>query len=64
MTLVPEVFLARELGMSFASLAYVTNYATGVEPAHGAPRFFGIEVGRRCLAVVLAAVDAALSREA
>ena len=40
----PEVFLARELGMSFASLAYVTNYATGVEPAHGAPRFFGIEV--------------------
>jgi 5'-methylthioadenosine phosphorylase len=60
MTLVPEVFLARELGMAFASLAYVTNYATGVEPAHGAPRFFGIEVGRRCLAVVLAAVKAAL----
>jgi len=60
MTLVPEVFLARELGMAFASLAYVTNYATGVELAHGAPRFFGIEVGRRCLAVVLAAVEAAL----
>jgi 5'-methylthioadenosine phosphorylase len=60
MTLVPEVFLARELGMAFASLAYVTNYATGVEPAHGAPRFFGIEVGRRCLAVVLAAVETAL----
>jgi 5'-methylthioadenosine phosphorylase len=55
MTLVPEVFLARELGMALASLAYVTNYATGVEPAHGAPRFFGVEVGRRCLAVVLAA---------
>jgi 5'-methylthioadenosine phosphorylase len=60
MTLVPEVFLARELGMAFASLTYVTNYATGVEPAHGAPRFFGIEVGRRCLAVVLAASTAAL----
>jgi 5'-methylthioadenosine phosphorylase len=60
MTLVPEVFLARELGMAFASLAYVTNYATGVEPAHGAPRFFGVEVGRRCLAVVLAAAEAAL----
>jgi 5'-methylthioadenosine phosphorylase len=60
MTLVPEVFLARELGMAFASLAYVTNYATGLEPAHGAPRFFGVDVGRRCLAVVLAVVEAAL----
>jgi 5'-methylthioadenosine phosphorylase len=60
MTLAPEVFLARELGIAFASLAYVTNYATGVEPAHGAPRFFGVEVGRRCLAVVLAAVEALL----
>jgi 5'-methylthioinosine phosphorylase len=57
MTLVPEVFLARELGIAFASLAYVTNYATGVEPAHGAPRFFGVEVGQRCLAVVLDAVE-------
>ncbi|HEX5692318.1 MAG TPA: hypothetical protein VFX76_20020, partial [Roseiflexaceae bacterium] len=56
MTLVPEVFLARELGIAFASLAYITNYATGLEPAHGAPRFFGVEVGRRCLAVVLEAV--------
>src|SRR5262245_3461889 len=63
MTLVPEVFLARELGIAFASLAYVTNYATGVEPAHGAPRFFGVEVGRRCLAVVLTAADSVLSSE-
>jgi 5'-methylthioadenosine phosphorylase len=61
MTLAPEVFLARELGIAFASLAYVTNYATGVEPAHGAPRFFGVEVGRRCLEVVLAATDSVLS---
>jgi 5'-methylthioadenosine phosphorylase len=60
MTLVPEVFLARELEIAFASLAYVTNYATGLEPAHGDPRFFGVEVGRRCLAVVLAAIDALL----
>jgi 5'-methylthioadenosine phosphorylase len=60
MTLVPEVFLARELRISFASLAYVTNYATGVEPAHGAPRFFGVEVGRRCLAVALAAIESLL----
>src|SRR5262245_5120359 len=57
MTLVPEVFLARELGIAFASLAYVTNYATGLEPAHGTPRFFGVEVGRRCLAIVLGAVE-------
>jgi 5'-methylthioadenosine phosphorylase len=62
MTLVPEVFLARELGIAFASLAYVTNYATGIEPAHGAPRFFGVEVGRRCLAIVLEAVDSVLDR--
>src|SRR5262245_49544878 len=60
MTLVPEVFLARELGIAFASLAYVTNHATGLEPAHGAPRFFGAEVGRRCLAIVLATVVALL----
>lgn len=63
MTLVPEVFLARELGMAYASLAYVTNYATGLEPAHGAPRFFGVEVGRRCLAIALAAAEALLSSE-
>jgi 5'-methylthioadenosine phosphorylase len=62
MTLVPEVFLARELGIPFTSLAYVTNYATGVEPAHGAPRFFGVEVGRHCLAVVLAAVELLMAR--
>jgi 5'-methylthioinosine phosphorylase len=57
MTLVPEVFLARELGMAYASLAYVTNYATGLEPAHGAPRFFGVEVGRRCLEIARAAAE-------
>lgn len=56
MTLVPEVFLAHELGISFASLAYVTNYATGVEPATGAPRHFDVEVAQRCLAVVRSAV--------
>jgi 5'-methylthioadenosine phosphorylase len=60
MTLVPEVFLARELGMAYASLAYVTNYATGVEPAHGAPRFFGVEVGRRCLEIALDAGELAV----
>ncbi len=57
MTLVPEVFLAQQLGIQFASLAYVTNYATGVEPAAGAPRFFGVEVAQRCCAIALAAAE-------
>lgn len=63
MTLVPEVFLAHECGMAYASLAYVTNYATGVEPSYGAPRFFGVEVGRRCAAVLLAAVEVLLAED-
>lgn len=58
MTLVPEVFLCQELGISFASLAYVTNYATGVEPASGAPRHFGAAVAQRCLAIVRTAAVA------
>lgn len=57
MTLAPEVFLAREVGLAYASLAYVTNYAAGLEPAHGAPRFFGAEVGRRCLEIICAAAE-------
>jgi len=31
MTLVPEVFLARELEMCYASICYITNYAEGVK---------------------------------
>jgi 5'-methylthioadenosine phosphorylase len=57
MTLVPEVFLARELGIGWASLAYITNYATGVAPAAGDPRFFGVEVAQRCLQIVLRAAE-------
>lgn len=56
MTLVPEVYLAHELGIAFASLAYVTNYATGVEPVGDAPRHFGVDVAQRCLNIVRAAV--------
>ncbi len=55
MTLVPEVFLAREMGIACGSLAYVTNYATGVEPVAHAPRHFGVDVARRCLHIVRAA---------
>lgn len=58
MTLVPEVFLAQELGLKFAALAYITNYATGVEPSAGAPRFFGVEVAQRCLRITLDAAEA------
>ncbi len=32
MTLCPEVFLARELEMCYASFCYVTNYAEGLQP--------------------------------
>ncbi len=49
MTLVPEIFLAHELGIAYASLAYVTNYATGIEPVNDAPRHFGDAVARHCL---------------
>jgi 5'-methylthioadenosine phosphorylase len=56
MTLVPEVFLANELGMGYASLAYVTNYATGLEPVSSVPRHFGVDVARCCLGIVRAAM--------
>ncbi len=32
MTLIPEVFLARELELCYASLCYLTNYAEGLKP--------------------------------
>ncbi len=54
MTLVPEVFLAQEVGISYASLAYVTNYATGLAPEDHSPRHFGREVAQRCLEIVRA----------
>ena len=57
MTLVPEVQLAREAGIGWASLAYVTNYATGVPPGAGDTRFFGVEVAQRCLAITLDAAE-------
>jgi 5'-methylthioadenosine phosphorylase len=63
MTLVPEVLLAHELGLAFAALAYVTNYATGVEPSAGAPRFFGVEVAQRCLQLTLRAAERLIADE-
>ena len=37
MTLVPEVFLAKELEMCYAALCYVTNYAEGIKKAEFQP---------------------------
>ncbi len=37
MTLVPEVFLAKELEMCYMPICYVTNYAEGIRPAGFVP---------------------------
>ncbi|MGE5674439.1 MAG: MTAP family purine nucleoside phosphorylase [Mycobacterium leprae] len=53
MTLSPEVFLARELGLQYGSLCWVSNYATGV-PFDGPPRrLFGPEVGALLFGIIL-----------
>ena len=54
MTLCPEVWLAAELGIPYASLCIITNMATGrwhLDPR----RDFGASVGVRGLQVTLAA---------
>ena len=54
MTLCPEVWLAAELGVAYASLCLVTNFVTGLW--HLDPRRdFGAGVARRALPVLLAA---------
>lgn len=37
MTLVPEVFLAKELEMCYMTVCYVTNYAEGIRPSRFVP---------------------------
>ena len=37
MTLVPEVFLAKELEMCYMPICYVTNYAEGIKPSRFVP---------------------------
>ena len=59
MTLCPEVWLAAELGLNYASLCLVTNFATGlwhIDPR----RDFGAGVARRALPLLLAAAAALL----
>jgi len=55
MTLSPEVFLAQEVGIRYASLCYVTNYATGRDLGRPPRREFGPIVARTCLPILLQA---------
>jgi 5'-methylthioadenosine phosphorylase len=55
MTLAPEVWLAAELGIPYASLCIVTNLATGRWHLDSR-RDFGVGVGEKGLRVTLAAV--------
>ncbi len=55
MTLVPEVFLAQEVGIAYASLCYITNYATGMAGERPPQRQFGPPVAHTCLPLLLQA---------
>ena len=57
MTLSPEVFLAQEAGIGYASLCYVTNYATGRAMGRSRRREFGPVVARTCLPILLRAAS-------
>lgn len=60
MTLCPEVWLAAEAGLSYASLCLVTNFATGLW--HLDPRRdFGAGVARRALPLLMAAAAVLLA---
>ncbi|MCP4164652.1 MAG: MTAP family purine nucleoside phosphorylase [Chloroflexi bacterium] len=59
MTLSPEVFLAQEVGIAYASLCYISNYATGRAGDRTQKRQFGPEVAHTCLPILL---DAARHR--
>jgi 5'-methylthioadenosine phosphorylase len=58
MTLSPEGFLAAELGLPYASLCWVSNYATGVPFDGTEQRLFGPEVGPLLFSIVLAFLKA------
>jgi 5'-methylthioadenosine phosphorylase len=62
MTLCPEVWLAAELGLAYASLCLVTNFATGrwhIDPR----RDFGASVAERALWVLLKVVGSGGAEE-
>jgi len=58
MTLSPEAFLAQEAGIRYASLCYITNYATGRAANRPPRRQFGPVVAQTCLPILLAAAAA------
>lgn len=53
MTMAPEVFLARELGLAYGSLCWVSNYATGVPFDGPERRLFQPEVGQLLFGIIL-----------
>ncbi len=57
MTLSPEVFLAQEAGIRYASLCYVTNFATGRALGRPPKRDFGPNVAQTCLPILIAAAN-------
>ena len=59
MTLSPEAFLAQEAGIRYASLCYVTNFATGRALGRPPKRQFGPIVAQTCLPVLLRAATLA-----
>jgi len=61
MTLSPEAFLAQEAGIRYASLGYVTNYATGRALGRPPRREFGPVVARTCLPILLRAAATLVS---
>ncbi len=57
MTLSPELFLAQELDIPYASLCFITNYATGRAGDRPPARQFGPIVAHTCLPILLAAAQ-------
>lgn len=55
MTLTPEIWLAQEVDIAYASLGYVTNYATGRAGDRPLKRDFGPNVAHACLPLLLSA---------
>jgi len=55
MTLSPEVFLAQEVGIPYASLCYITNYDSGRAGDRPPKRDFGANVAQTCLPLLLLA---------
>lgn len=61
MTMAPEVFLARELGVAYGSLCWVSNYATGVPFDGPERRLFGPEVGPLMFGIMLKLLEEELA---